>query len=116
MVRKLVAATPIFTASGFHPGVLAGMEALQPEHLAAEATRCDVALEINGYDVLAYPGLVRRLARACALHQTPISVGSDAHNPGQIAQAHTQTGSILREAGITKVRIWQHRVAEEYHF
>jgi len=34
MVRKLVAATPIFTASGFHPGVLAGMEALQPEHLA----------------------------------------------------------------------------------
>ena len=33
-VRKLVAATPIFKASGFHPGVLAGMEALQPEHLA----------------------------------------------------------------------------------
>src|SRR6266568_2549610 len=86
------------------------------EYLAAEATRCDVALEINGYDVLAYPGLVRRLARACALHQTPISVGSDAHNPRQIAQAHTQTGSILREAGITKVRIWQQRQAEEYHF
>ena len=34
MVRKLVLATPIFTADGFHPGVLAGMEALQPEHLA----------------------------------------------------------------------------------
>ncbi len=67
------------------------------EYLAAEATRCDVALEING-------------------HQTPISVGSDAHNPRQIAQAHTQTGSILREAGITKVRIWQQRQAEEYHF
>ena len=33
-VRKLVAATPIFTADGFQPGVLAGMEALQPEHLA----------------------------------------------------------------------------------
>ena len=33
-VRKLVAATPISMASGFHPGVLAGMEALQPEHLA----------------------------------------------------------------------------------
>ena len=33
-VRKLVTATPIFTADGFHPGVLAGMEALQPEHLA----------------------------------------------------------------------------------
>jgi histidinol-phosphatase (PHP family) len=86
------------------------------EHLAAEATRCDVALEINGYDVLANPGLVRRLARACALHQTPISVGSDAHNPRQIAQAHPQTEAILREAGITNVRIWQHRVAEEYRF
>ena len=34
MVHKLVIATPIFTADGFQPGVLAGMEALQPEHLA----------------------------------------------------------------------------------
>jgi len=34
VVRKLVVATPIFTADGFQPGVLAGMEALQPEHLA----------------------------------------------------------------------------------
>jgi pimeloyl-ACP methyl ester carboxylesterase len=33
-IRKLVAATPIARASGFQPGVLAGMEALQPEHLA----------------------------------------------------------------------------------
>jgi pimeloyl-ACP methyl ester carboxylesterase len=32
-VRKLVVATPIYTIDGFHPGVLAGMEALQPEHL-----------------------------------------------------------------------------------
>jgi pimeloyl-ACP methyl ester carboxylesterase len=34
IVRKLVAATPISTTGGFQPGVLAGMEALQPEHLA----------------------------------------------------------------------------------
>jgi pimeloyl-ACP methyl ester carboxylesterase len=34
LVRKLVVATPISTSDGFHPGVLAGMEALQPEHLA----------------------------------------------------------------------------------
>jgi len=34
LVRKLVLATPISTRDGFHPGVLAGMEALQPEHLA----------------------------------------------------------------------------------
>lgn len=33
LVRKLVLATPIFTVDGFHPGVLAGMEFLQPEHL-----------------------------------------------------------------------------------
>src|SRR5689334_1182586 len=37
------------------------------EHLAAEATRWDVALELNGFDVLTYPIVVRRLARACAL-------------------------------------------------
>jgi hypothetical protein len=34
IVRKLVLATPIFRASGFRPEVLAGMEALQPEHLS----------------------------------------------------------------------------------
>jgi histidinol-phosphatase (PHP family) len=53
------------------------------ERLAAEAARCDVALEINGYDVLRYTNLVRRLARACALQRTPVSVGSDAHVPAR---------------------------------
>jgi histidinol-phosphatase (PHP family) len=84
------------------------------ERLAAEAARCDVALEINGYDVLSYPTLVRRLARACALHRTPVSVGSDAHTPARVAQAHVQTEELLLEAGIGKVRIWRGRVAEEY--
>ncbi len=84
------------------------------ERLAAEAARCDVALEINGYDVLSYPSLVRRLARACALHATPVSLGSDAHYPREIAQAHIQSEAILQEAGITKVRIWKQGVAEEY--
>jgi histidinol-phosphatase (PHP family) len=84
------------------------------ERLAAEAARCDVALEINGYDVLSYPGLVRRLAHACALNATPVSVGSDAHYPREVAQAHPQSEAILQEAGITKVRIWKNRVAEEY--
>jgi len=84
------------------------------ERLAAEAARHDVALEINGFDVLTYPSLVRRLAKACALQRTPISVGSDAHNPEGVAQAHQQTEVILREAGITRVRTWKQRVAEEY--
>lgn len=84
------------------------------ERLAAEATRRDVALEINGYDVLHYPSLVHRLARACALHKTPVSIGSDAHYPAEVAQAHAPSEGILREAGIGKIRIWRHREAEEY--
>lgn len=84
------------------------------EQLAADATRKDIALELNGHDILTYPDLVKRLARACALHNTPISVGSDAHNPTQIARAHPQTQAIMREAGLRKVRIWKQGVPEEY--
>ena len=85
------------------------------ENLAAEATRYDIALEINGYDILHYPGLVRRLAKACLLHQTPISVGSDAHIPAGIAQAHQQTEQMLHELGITTVRLWKKMKAEEHY-
>jgi len=84
------------------------------EQLAAEATRRDVALEMNGYDVFNYPSLVQRLARACALHGTPISVGSDAHIPQHVAIVHQQTEALLRKVGISKVRIWKQMVAEEY--
>ena len=84
------------------------------EQLAAEATHNDVALEINGYDVLHYYSLVRRLAKACVLHHTPISVGSDAHSPKALAQAHQPTEDILREVGITKIRLWKRMKAEEY--
>ena len=86
------------------------------EQLAAEATRQDVALEINGYDILHYPEVVQRLARACASQHTPISVGSDAHHPRQIAQAHVQTAELLRAVGIPTVRIWRQGAAEEYAF
>ena len=84
------------------------------EQIAALATQKNVALEINGFDTLSYPDIVRHLAKACALHNTPISVGSDAHNPKQVAQAHKQTLDILHEVGISKVRIWKQRVPEEY--
>ncbi len=86
------------------------------EQLAAEAARYNVALEINGYDVLNYTGLVRRLARACALHSTPISVGSDAHIPQQVAQAHELTQELLREAGIATIRTWKQREPQDYAF
>ncbi|MGZ6386868.1 MAG: PHP domain-containing protein [Ktedonobacteraceae bacterium] len=84
------------------------------ENLAAEATQYDIALEINGFDMLRYHSLVRRLAKACLLHHTPMSVGSDAHNPGGIAQAHQQTEHMLNELGIKKIRLWKQMKAEEY--
>ena len=86
----------------------------QYEQLAALATHKNVALEINGYDTLTYPDMVRHLAKACALHRTPISVGSDAHNPTQVARAHKQTLEILREVGIAQVRIWKQGIPEHY--
>jgi histidinol-phosphatase (PHP family) len=86
------------------------------ERLAAEATRYNVALEINGYDILTYPSLVKRLARACALHATPISVGSDAHDPSAIAKGHQLSEELLRQAGIDRIRTWKHMRAEEYIF
>ena len=84
------------------------------ENLAAEATRYDIALEINGFDMLHYHSLVRRLAQACLLHHTPMSVGSDAHNPKGIAQAHQQTEQMLQQLGITKIRLWKQMKVEEY--
>lgn len=84
------------------------------EHLAAEAAHHNVALEINGYDVLTYPGLVKRLARACVVHRAPISVGSDAHDPRGVAQGHQLSEEILRAAGIQRVHIWKSMNMEEY--
>jgi histidinol-phosphatase (PHP family) len=84
------------------------------EQLAAEAAAHNVALEINGFDLIGYPEMVKRLARACALHRVPISVGSDAHLPAHVAQAHAQTEALLREFGLTTVRIWKQRQIEEY--
>ena len=84
------------------------------EHLAAEAAHHNVALEINGYDILTYPSLVKRLARACASQRTPISVGSDAHDPRGIAQGHALSDALLKEMRISQVRIWRGMVAEEY--
>jgi histidinol-phosphatase (PHP family) len=84
------------------------------ESLASEAAHQDVALEINGFDILTYPSLVKRLARACSLHHTPMSVGSDAHDPSQLARGHRLSEEFLREAGITRVRTWRKRIPEEY--
>jgi histidinol-phosphatase (PHP family) len=50
------------------------------------------------------------------LHHTPVSVGSDAHYPSRVAQAHQHSEEILREAGIREVRIWRHMEPEAYQF
>lgn len=84
------------------------------EHLAADAADHNVALEINGYDICTYPGLVKRLASACAAAHTSISIGSDAHDPRSVAQGHRLSEILLREVGIRQVRIWKKLVAEEY--
>ncbi len=84
------------------------------EQLASIASSCNVALEINGKDMLAYPRLVYRLAQACAKHHTPISIGSDAHYPDKVAQAHRETEQLLHQSGIRHVRIWKQREVEEY--
>ncbi len=84
------------------------------ERLAVEATRCDVALELNGFDILTYPNVVQRLMKACALHRTPISCGSDAHHPEEVGQAHQQFGILLQKAGIQKIRVWKRCESEEY--
>lgn len=84
------------------------------ESLAAEATHYNVALEINGFDIRTYPSLVKRLARACASQHTPISIGSDAHDPRGIAQGHALSEQLLHELGIERVRIWKKRIPEEY--
>ena len=83
------------------------------ERLAAEATARNVALELNGYDMRKYPELVRRVARACASQRTPISVGSDAHRPQDLAGAHAETEAFMREAGLTHVRTWKQGEASD---
>jgi histidinol-phosphatase (PHP family) len=85
------------------------------EHLAAEATARNVALELNGYDMKQYPHLVRRVARACASQRTPISVGSDAHRFQDIASKHPETEAMMREAGLTHIRTWKQGTPSDDH-
>ncbi len=86
------------------------------EQLAALATSADVALEINGYDLQFYPDMVHRLALACQHQKTPVSVGSDAHLPKRVAEVYPQVEAVLREVGITSVRVWQQREPLTYTF
>ena len=84
------------------------------ERLAAEATAYDVALEINGFDVITYPHMVRRVMQACAAQHTPISYGSDAHFPKEVGVPVQAAADILRAAGITQLRTWKNQQVEEY--
>ena len=52
--------------------------------LANAAKRKHKALELNGNDVRYAPRLVRKLAEACGETQCRVSLGSDAHQPGEV--------------------------------
>lgn len=52
--------------------------------LATTARRRNKALELNGSDIGYAPGLVRRLAMACAKAGCMVSLGSDAHHPREV--------------------------------
>lgn len=84
------------------------------DRLAAEAAQRTVALEINGYDVLHYPSVVTRLVQACANNGTHVSIGSDAHIPEKVAQAHSQSHKLLLEAAISRVSVWHQQERAEY--
>lgn len=81
--------------------------------LAEHAKARDVALEINGNDVRRSPEEALRLAHACVAAGTPISVGSDAHLPKDVARAHEQTTRWLAELGVKAIRTFARRQSRE---
>jgi histidinol-phosphatase (PHP family) len=77
------------------------------DNLAVCAALADVALELNGHDIQLWPEGVRALIRACARYQTPVSLGSDASVPQDIARGHAWCVKELTKAGIRTLRTWK---------
>jgi histidinol-phosphatase (PHP family) len=76
--------------------------------LAETAARADVALEVNGTDLERRPDLVGMLVEACALHGTPVSLGSDAHRPQKAGRVRAAVPLLLR-AGIDRIAAFDRR-------
>ena len=82
--------------------------------LAFAAASAEVALEVNGNDVWREPETVERIVAACARHDTPISLGSDAHTPASVGRV-TDALPILRRHGIERVARFTRRQLELVH-
>ncbi len=78
------------------------------DDLAGAAALADVALEINGTDLERRPDLVQLLVDACARHQTPVSLGSDAHRPQKAGRVRAAV-PLLRRAGIDRIVAFERR-------
>lgn len=78
------------------------------DDLAGAAARADVALEVNGTDLDRRPDLVQLLVDACARHATPVSLGSDAHQPQKAGRIRAAV-PLLRAAGIDRIVAFDRR-------
>lgn len=70
------------------------------ESIAGVAAANDVALELNGEDVTRWPELVERLAIACGRTGCLVSLGSDAHGPGDVARGLQRATEIAIAANV----------------
>jgi histidinol-phosphatase (PHP family) len=71
--------------------------------LANMARRRGKALELNGNDVEYAPGLVRRLATACAKAGCRVSLGSDAHQPNKVYRNVQFAASLVEEMNLQTI-------------
>jgi histidinol-phosphatase (PHP family) len=79
---------------------------------ADEAARADVAIEVNTSGlrkraVDLYPSLP--FLRACAERGVAVTLGSDAHAPGQVGMDFDLALDLLRKAGITEIATFESR-------
>ena len=68
--------------------------------IASVASANDVALELNGEDVSRWPSLVEKVANACGRAGCFMSLGSDAHEPGNVGRGLALATEIAVRAGV----------------
>jgi len=82
------------------------------EEVAAAARRCGVCVELNtaGIDKpVGEPYASAEVLAALAAHGVPITFGSDAHAPEQVARYFPQAAQLAREAGHRSYAYFQQR-------
>ena len=71
--------------------------------LARVAQSRNKALELNGRDLDYAPALVRRLALACSKADCKVSLGSDAHHPGEVFRNLSTARSLAEEFNLKSI-------------